>query len=125
MPKLPVLKPLEVVSRLEALGFIEVRQRGAHKQFQKEGVGLGFWFLLESLASMSSTGEMPGRVRIQFAIRCQEPISGTLMQESRMSVPDTFFPLIRGDCQPGRRHPAGLGNSPRYARLGSKGESIV
>ena len=31
MPKLPVLKPQEVVSRLEALGFVEVRQRGAHK----------------------------------------------------------------------------------------------
>ena len=34
MPKLPVLKPQEVVSRPEALGFVEVRQRGAHKQFR-------------------------------------------------------------------------------------------
>jgi predicted RNA binding protein YcfA (HicA-like mRNA interferase family) len=34
MPKLPVLKPHEVVTRLEALGFVEVRQRGAHKQFR-------------------------------------------------------------------------------------------
>ena len=34
MSKLPVLKPQGVVSRLEALGFIEVRQRGAHKQFR-------------------------------------------------------------------------------------------
>ena len=34
MPRLPVLKPQEVVSRLEALGFIQVRQRGAHKQFR-------------------------------------------------------------------------------------------
>jgi len=34
MPKLPVLKPHEVVARLEALGFVEVRQRGAHKQFR-------------------------------------------------------------------------------------------
>jgi len=34
MAKLPVLKPHEVVSRLEALGFVEVRQRGAHKQFR-------------------------------------------------------------------------------------------
>jgi predicted RNA binding protein YcfA (HicA-like mRNA interferase family) len=34
MPKLPVLKPLEVVSRLQALEFAEVRQRGAHKQFR-------------------------------------------------------------------------------------------
>lgn len=34
MPKLPVLKPREVVVRLEALGFEEVRQRGSHKQFR-------------------------------------------------------------------------------------------
>ena len=34
MPKLPVLKPQEVVARLEALGFVEIRQRGAHKQFR-------------------------------------------------------------------------------------------
>jgi predicted RNA binding protein YcfA (HicA-like mRNA interferase family) len=30
----PVLKPLEVVRALEALGFAEVRQRGSHKQFR-------------------------------------------------------------------------------------------
>ncbi len=30
----PVLKPHEVVSILERLGFVEVRQRGAHKQFR-------------------------------------------------------------------------------------------
>ena len=34
MPKLPVLKPVEVVSKLQALGFVEVRQRGSHKQFR-------------------------------------------------------------------------------------------
>ena len=34
MPKLPVLKPQAVVARLEALGFVEVRQRGSHKQFR-------------------------------------------------------------------------------------------
>lgn len=34
MAGLPVLKPQEVVSRLEALGFVEVRQRGAHKEFR-------------------------------------------------------------------------------------------
>jgi predicted RNA binding protein YcfA (HicA-like mRNA interferase family) len=34
MSKLPVLKPHEVVSRLAALGFIQVRQRGDHKQFR-------------------------------------------------------------------------------------------
>jgi len=34
MPRLPVLKPIEVVARLQALGFVEVRQRGSHKQFR-------------------------------------------------------------------------------------------
>jgi predicted RNA binding protein YcfA (HicA-like mRNA interferase family) len=34
MSKLPVLKPHEVVARLEELGFVEVRQRGSHKQFR-------------------------------------------------------------------------------------------
>jgi predicted RNA binding protein YcfA (HicA-like mRNA interferase family) len=31
---LPVLRPREVVARLERLGFAEVRQRGSHKQFR-------------------------------------------------------------------------------------------
>jgi predicted RNA binding protein YcfA (HicA-like mRNA interferase family) len=31
---LPVLKPREVVKLLSYLGFIEVRQRGSHKQFR-------------------------------------------------------------------------------------------
>jgi predicted RNA binding protein YcfA (HicA-like mRNA interferase family) len=34
MGKLPVLKPREVVSILEKLGFVEARQRGSHKQFR-------------------------------------------------------------------------------------------
>lgn len=34
MGTVPVLKPREVVARLERLGFIEVRQRGSHKQFR-------------------------------------------------------------------------------------------
>jgi predicted RNA binding protein YcfA (HicA-like mRNA interferase family) len=34
MAALPVLKPLEVVARLKALGFAETRQRGSHKQFR-------------------------------------------------------------------------------------------
>jgi predicted RNA binding protein YcfA (HicA-like mRNA interferase family) len=34
MPKLPVLKPHEVVTALESLGFVEVRQRGSHKQLR-------------------------------------------------------------------------------------------
>lgn len=32
--KLPVLKPTEVVARLVALGFEEIRQKGSHKQFR-------------------------------------------------------------------------------------------
>ncbi|HEY8751779.1 MAG TPA: type II toxin-antitoxin system HicA family toxin [Tepidisphaeraceae bacterium] len=34
MPKLPVLKPREVVAILNALGFTCVRQRGSHMQFR-------------------------------------------------------------------------------------------
>ena len=34
MGPVPVLKPREVVARLERLGFVEVRQRGSHKQFR-------------------------------------------------------------------------------------------
>jgi predicted RNA binding protein YcfA (HicA-like mRNA interferase family) len=34
MPKPPVLKPRQVVEKLTALGFVEVRQRGSHKQFR-------------------------------------------------------------------------------------------
>ena len=34
MPGIPVLKPREVIAILEALGFLEVRQRGPHKQFR-------------------------------------------------------------------------------------------
>lgn len=34
MGKAPVLKPREVITRLETLGFSEVRQRGSHRQFR-------------------------------------------------------------------------------------------
>ena len=34
MGKHPILKPREVVVRLENLGFVEVRQRGSHKQYR-------------------------------------------------------------------------------------------
>ena len=33
MPKVPVLKPRQVIEKLMGLGFVEVRQRGSHKQF--------------------------------------------------------------------------------------------
>jgi len=34
MSRPPVLKPRQVVEKLVALGFAEVRQRGSHKQFR-------------------------------------------------------------------------------------------
>jgi predicted RNA binding protein YcfA (HicA-like mRNA interferase family) len=34
MPRVPVLKPNEVIGILRRLGFGEVRQRGSHKQFR-------------------------------------------------------------------------------------------
>ena len=34
MGNLPILKPREVVQLLERLGFVQVRQRGSHKQFR-------------------------------------------------------------------------------------------
>jgi len=34
MGSVPVLKAREVIARLERLGFVEVRQRGSHKQFR-------------------------------------------------------------------------------------------
>lgn len=36
MGKTPVLKPREVVRILERMGFVEIRQRGSHKQFNHE-----------------------------------------------------------------------------------------
>ena len=34
MPRLPVLKPVEVIRLLQVFEFDEVRQRGSHKQFR-------------------------------------------------------------------------------------------
>ena len=34
MGRLPILKPRELVSILQNLGFAEVRQKGSHKQFR-------------------------------------------------------------------------------------------
>lgn len=36
MGNIPVLKPAEVVAILIKLGFVEVRQRGSHKQFRND-----------------------------------------------------------------------------------------
>ena len=40
MGNIPVLKPQEVIKILEDIGFVEVRQRGSHKQF-RHGDGRG------------------------------------------------------------------------------------
>lgn len=34
MARLPVLKPREVTAILKGLGFVQVRQRGSHRQFR-------------------------------------------------------------------------------------------
>jgi predicted RNA binding protein YcfA (HicA-like mRNA interferase family) len=34
MPKYPVLKATEIIKILNILGFVEVRQKGSHKQFK-------------------------------------------------------------------------------------------
>ncbi|ERT03910.1 hypothetical protein M595_6150 [Lyngbya aestuarii BL J] len=36
MSNIPILKPQEVVRILKNLGFVEVRQKGSHKQFRHE-----------------------------------------------------------------------------------------
>ena len=36
MGNIPVLKPQQVIRLLEKLGFVEVQQRGSHKQFRHE-----------------------------------------------------------------------------------------
>ncbi|HYC91594.1 MAG TPA: type II toxin-antitoxin system HicA family toxin [Thermoanaerobaculia bacterium] len=34
MARLPMLKPRQVIAVLQNLGFVEIRQRGSHKQFR-------------------------------------------------------------------------------------------
>lgn len=36
MSKIPIFKPQEVVRILESFGFVEVHQKGSHKQFRHE-----------------------------------------------------------------------------------------
>lgn len=36
MGKIPILKPQEIVRILNNLGFVEVRQKGSHKQFRHQ-----------------------------------------------------------------------------------------
>jgi predicted RNA binding protein YcfA (HicA-like mRNA interferase family) len=40
MGRIPILRPREVAATLSKLGFVEVRQRGSHRQFRhKDGRG--------------------------------------------------------------------------------------
>ena len=66
MPKLPVLKPREVVALLAKLGFAEVRQRGSHRQFRHADIGVLVEDLLAgqpaqqpNTAPQPSAGESP------------------------------------------------------------------
>ena len=34
MVKLPALKPRQVIAAIQRIGFVEIRQRGSHKQFR-------------------------------------------------------------------------------------------
>lgn len=34
MSRYPILKPIELIRVLQSLGFIEIRQKGSHKQFR-------------------------------------------------------------------------------------------
>ncbi len=36
MGNIPVLKPQQVIKLLENIGFVEIRQKGSHKQFRHE-----------------------------------------------------------------------------------------
>ncbi len=40
MPKLPVLSPAKVAKMLERTGFMFIRQRGSHKIYVKESLGV-------------------------------------------------------------------------------------
>ena len=40
MPKFPVLKPREVIAALERAGFVFERQKGSHRIYGKEKIGV-------------------------------------------------------------------------------------
>ncbi len=52
MSKILVLKPQEVVRILENIGFVEIRQKGSHKQFRhQDGRGTTVPFHIRQIAS--------------------------------------------------------------------------
>ncbi len=40
MPKLPALKPKQVIRALEKAGFCFIRQKGSHRIFTKDSIGI-------------------------------------------------------------------------------------
>jgi predicted RNA binding protein YcfA (HicA-like mRNA interferase family) len=40
MPKLPVLKPKEIIRALERAGFVFERQKGSHRIYVKDNIGV-------------------------------------------------------------------------------------
>jgi predicted RNA binding protein YcfA (HicA-like mRNA interferase family) len=72
MPKLPGLKPRQVVSALEKAGFYTVRQRGSHLQLKKGN--------LLVTVPMHSGDLKPGTLR-------------SIIRQARMSV-DEFMKLL-------------------------------
>jgi predicted RNA binding protein YcfA (HicA-like mRNA interferase family) len=72
MPKLPSLKPQQVVAALERAGFYQVRQRGSHLQLKKGN--------LLVTVPMHAGDLKPGTLR-------------SIIRQSRMSV-DEFLTLL-------------------------------
>ena len=72
MPKLPVLKPKEVIKVLKKLGFEEERSKGSHVQFYK------------------------GKIRVTVAIHNKDIRKGTLLNIIRQSniTIEEFIKLI-------------------------------
>jgi len=76
MSNIPVLKPQQVIKLLENIGFVEVRQRGSHKQFRHED-GRG------------------------TTVPCHKgrDISPTLLRQIARDIGLTIEELLRGDRQ--------------------------
>ncbi len=72
MPKLPVLKPREVIKVLKKLGFEEERSKGSHIQFYK------------------------GRIRVTIAMHNKDIRRGTLLNIIRQAglTTEEFIKLI-------------------------------
>jgi hypothetical protein len=69
--KLPILKPSEVVTKLIALGFEEVRQKGSHKQFRHatelpEPLAAD---LLEIVSSSDDFDSLPDSFGVKYVVR--------------------------------------------------------